>query len=225
MDVWRHRDIRADIEAICDWPVYLQNDATAACGAELAFGRHDHLRDFIYFYVGTFVGGGVVLNGSLYSGPSGNAGALGPMPIPGPGGQPVRLMDKASLVVLERKLVSNGIDPTTLWRSKDDWEQYRPEAGRWLEQAASGLAHAILASVAVIDFEAAVIDGSFPETIRSELVSRVDRHLSKQDLRGLSVPAVLEGSIGSVARALGGASLPLFDRYLIDQNSLMRETG
>ena len=38
MDEWRHRDIRAEIAGQCTFPVYLQNDATAACGAELVFG-------------------------------------------------------------------------------------------------------------------------------------------------------------------------------------------
>ncbi len=86
MDQWRHRDIRADVQAICGFPVYLQNDATAACGAELVFGQTGNLSDFIYFYIGAFAGGGVVLNGRLYSGPTGNAGALGSMPVTGADG-------------------------------------------------------------------------------------------------------------------------------------------
>ncbi len=72
---------------ICGFPVYLQNDATAACGAELVFGQTGNLSDFIYFYIGAFAGGGVVLNGRLYSGPTGNAGALGSMPVPGADGR------------------------------------------------------------------------------------------------------------------------------------------
>ena len=70
MDQWRNSDIRAEIQAQCDFPVYLQNDATAACGAELVFGQTGGLRDFVYFYIGAFAGGGVVLNGRLYGGPT-----------------------------------------------------------------------------------------------------------------------------------------------------------
>ena len=68
MDAWRTSDIRADIASRYDFPVYLQNDATSACGAELVFGEVQSLADFLYFYIGTFIGGGVVLNGSLYTG-------------------------------------------------------------------------------------------------------------------------------------------------------------
>lgn len=35
MDAWRTHDIQAEIAAACDIPVFLQNDASAACGAEL----------------------------------------------------------------------------------------------------------------------------------------------------------------------------------------------
>ncbi len=67
-------------------------------------------RDFIYFYIGAFAGGGVVLNGSLYSGQSGNAGALGSMPVPGPAGKPTQLIDVASIAILEQALNAKGRD-------------------------------------------------------------------------------------------------------------------
>lgn len=49
MDTWRTRDVRADLQSLCDFPVFTQNDATAACGAELVFGdigRRGHLPIF-----------------------------------------------------------------------------------------------------------------------------------------------------------------------------------
>ena len=85
--------------SLCDWPVYFCNDATAACGAELVLGNPGHALDFLYFFIGSFVGGGVVLNGSLYPGRSGNAGALGSLPIPAAarGGGRVRSSSSAAL--------------------------------------------------------------------------------------------------------------------------------
>ncbi len=68
-------------QELCSFPAYLQNDMTAACGAELVFGQTKDINDFVYFYIGSFIGGGIVINGSLYPGRSGNAGALGSMPV------------------------------------------------------------------------------------------------------------------------------------------------
>ena len=66
-----------------------------------------------------------------------------------------------------------------------------------------------------------MIDGAFPERGRRRGCSRaVDAELAQLDLSGIDPPQLRPGSIGPVARALGGASLPLFDRYLVDQHTL-----
>jgi hypothetical protein len=81
LEAWRGFEIAAGIASVCQWPVYFCNDATAACGAELVLGNPEQSLDFLYFFIGSFIGGGIVLNGSLYPGRAGNAGALGSMPI------------------------------------------------------------------------------------------------------------------------------------------------
>ncbi|MEZ2333299.1 ROK family protein [Mesorhizobium sp. RCC_202] len=219
MDEWRHRDIRANIQAQCDFPVYLQNDATSACGAELVFGRAGGARDFVYFYIGAFAGGGIVLNGRLYSGPNGNAGALGSMPVPGPDGKPAQLIDVASIAMLEKALSAKGIDGSYLWTSPQEWGEIGAELDDWIASAARALAYAIVAACSVIDFEAAVIDGWMPLTVRRRLVDAVTEAIARIDAEGLKLPIVREGTVGIHARALGGASLPLSERFLIGPNT------
>jgi len=219
MDEWRHRDIRANIQAQCDFPVYLQNDATSACGAELVFGRAGGARDFVYFYIGAFAGGGIVLNGRLYSGPNGNAGALGSMPVPGPDGKPAQLIDVASIAMLEKALSAKGIDGSYLWTSPQEWGEIGAELDEWIASASRALAYAIVAASSVIDFEAAVIDGWMPLTVRRRLVDAVTEEIARIDAEGLKLPIVREGTVGIHARALGGASLPLSERFLIGPNT------
>ena len=48
-----------------------------ACGAEL--GTSEMTSECLYLYIGYFIGGGVVINGKLFTGSFGNAGALGPL--------------------------------------------------------------------------------------------------------------------------------------------------
>ncbi len=223
MDRWRAFDASAAISRVCPYPVHVQNDATAACGAELVFGKNPHRQDFIHFYVGTFVGGGIVLNGSLYAGRTGNAGALGSMPVPTIQGGSAQLIDQASLVMLERRLKADGIDPSPLWAVDGDWSGFEKQTAEWIATAARGLAHAIVAAASVIDFEAAMIDGGFPAAIRARLVARTAVEISRIDTQGIAVPKLEEGTIGPVARALGAAGLPMFDKFIIDQNTLMRE--
>lgn len=219
---WRSRDIRADLQSLVSFPVYMQNDATSACGAELVFGDIGNLRDFVYFYIGAFAGGGVVLNGRLYSGPTGNAGALGSMPVPGPGGKPRQLIDIASIAALERTLNARGVDASRLWTSPEEWGELGPELDDWIAAAAGALAYAIVASASVIDFESAIIDGWMPASIRARLVGAVQAAIGGIDVEGLRIPTVREGTVGIHARALGGASLPLSERFLVGATPLSR---
>lgn len=219
MAPWRTTDLRAEIAAGLPFPVYLQNDATAACGAELAFGGNSDLRDFLYLYVGAFIGGGLVLDGGLFAGRTGNAAALGSMPVLNGAGGTEQLIKCASLVVLERRLRAAGRNADTLYDPAANWEAHRPELDQWLAGASAGIAQAIAAGLALIDFEAAVIDGAMPAPVLQRLVAGVAAALDQLDLAGLHRPELRTGTIGPIARALGGASLPLFDRYLLDQHA------
>lgn len=222
MDAWRTADIRSQIEAGCDFPVYIQNDATAACGAELVFGQAAHPRDFVYFYLGYFIGGGVVLNGSLYDGRTGNAGALGSMPIPGDDGRIHQLIDIASVSALERTIKSAGGDAKSLWLSPSEWDVDDSVLSAWIESASHGIAHAIVCAASVIDFEAALIDGWLPLPVRRTIVESTMRHIRAMDRSGLSALEVKEGTVGYNARGLGAASVPLSTRFLVDQHALLK---
>jgi predicted NBD/HSP70 family sugar kinase len=217
---WRRCDMRADIQALCPFPVFIQNDATAACGAELVFGRAGGLRNFVYFYIGAFAGGGIVLDGRLYGGPTGNAGALGSMPVPGSNSKPAQLIDIASIAVLEKAILARGGDVSPLWETPEDWGDLGPDLPAWVAHAADALAYAITAAAAVIDFEAAVIDGWMPLSVRQQLVAAVSKAIGKVDGEGLTLPLIREGTIGIHARAMGGASLPLSERFLVGPTSL-----
>ena len=74
---WEHFDLQNALSAQYPLPVFILNDAAAACNAELSFGNTARHKNFLYVFVGTFLGGGVVINNSLIKGKSGNAGAIG----------------------------------------------------------------------------------------------------------------------------------------------------
>lgn len=222
MNVWKNNDFESKLETISNLPVSMQNDATAACGAELVFGHGKELADFIYFFIGTFIGGGVVLNHGLYSGRTGNAGAIGPMPIMNSDGEVTTLIDNASIYTLEMRLRANGFTLSHQWSEPEDWHSIGPLLDEWIEDTARHLAWAIVASSSVIDFQAAVIDGAFPSDIRQKMVDAIRLEIEKLDTRGITEISILEGMVGRGARALGGASLPLFALYLLDQNVLFK---
>jgi predicted NBD/HSP70 family sugar kinase len=223
MDAWRGVDLQAEISSRVRHAVYLQNDATSACGAELVFGVGPSYPDFVYFFIGSFVGGGIVLNSAIFSGRTGTAGAVGPLPVRGKDGETRQLLDIASIFVLENLLKERGIDPQPLWYSADDWIDFGEPMTLWISETANALAQAIVAAASIIDFGAAIIDGGFPAWVRKRLVVATIEAVRRLDLQGVIIPDIIEGRVGSHARAIGGASLPIFAKYLTDQSVLFKE--
>jgi predicted NBD/HSP70 family sugar kinase len=222
MDAWRNRDVQAELAAITHLPVYVQNDATSACGAELVFGTGDRPRDFLYFYFGYFIGGGLVLNGQLFLGRSGNAAGVGPLPVQGKDGQMDRLLNAASMSTLARAMDAAGQSSDHLWEQHDQWIVSDEILSDWMDQAANGLAWAALSASSLLEIEAVMIDGWMPLHIRTEITRRTHAALHAMDLDGIDPPVIREGTLGAQARALGAAAIPLSQRYLIDQNAAGR---
>ncbi|UWQ21515.1 ROK family protein [Jannaschia sp. W003] len=189
--LWAGYDLAARLRALAGAPAMLCNDATSAARAELAWGPPRPQRDWFHVHVGTFVGGGVVLDGRVRDGRQGNAGAFGSLSSGGG-----VLIDRASLFRLHA-------DPA---RDAED---------RWLDRAGPALAQAALDVCAVIDFEAVVIDGAFEPALRDRLVDRVRSEMPGLDARGLLRPVIEPGTLGAPARALGAATAALERAHLL----------
>lgn len=216
---WKDIDFTDQVARFSDLPVYVLNDATAACQAEHLYGRGKEFRDYAYFFIGSFIGGGIVMNNTVFEGNQGNAGALGSMRATGPLGESQQLIDVASLHLLESRLVESGLNPDVMWKLPQDWSSLSRYVDPWIGQTAQELAKAALSICSVVDFEAIMIDGAFPPDVREELVERVRRYLVNQDTRGLIVPQIEAGVVGGQAREMGAASSPVFSQYLLNANA------
>ena len=207
MDDWKTRDIRADLAGDCAFPVFLQNDATAACGAELIFADGPVPRDFLYFYIGHFVGGGLVLDGSLHVGRTGNAASLGPMPVPGAPGR--QLVDVASLHGLEARLGRATPAAEMIWTRHEGWDLPEAVLADWRAEAADGLAHAIVSVASIVEIGEVRIDGWLPRSLIGALAGDTRAALGRLNTAGIGRLPVVQGSVGADARVLGAAALPL----------------
>lgn len=210
---WKDLSFEREIARFTDLPVFMMNDATSACWAEQVYGRGREFSDYAYFFVSTFIGGGIVLNQAVYEGSRGNAGAFGPLRVGDRAGRTQQLLDVASVHVLESALAQSGRGYRDLWKQPQDWSGFDAEVTDWIDGAAYAIAQACMSACAVIDFEAVIIDGALPEDVRSRLVAAVRQKLPDEDSRGLLMPEVAEGVIGGEARALGAACDPIYSQF------------
>jgi glucokinase len=74
---WHDVPVTALAEREFERPAALENDATAAAAGEHRWGAGAGTRNMVYLTISTGVGGGVVIDGSLYRGAMGNGGELG----------------------------------------------------------------------------------------------------------------------------------------------------
>jgi glucokinase len=78
---WHNVSLRDIIEKELGKKAFLINDANAAALGELYFGAGRGAHNFIYITISTGIGGGIIINGELYSGACGTAGEIGHMTI------------------------------------------------------------------------------------------------------------------------------------------------
>ncbi|MCP9487789.1 MAG: ROK family protein [Gaiellaceae bacterium MAG52_C11] len=74
---WCNVPLAARAEEAFGLPVALENDATAAAAGEHRYGAGAGTSHMVYLTISTGVGGGIVIDGRLYRGASGNGGELG----------------------------------------------------------------------------------------------------------------------------------------------------
>jgi predicted NBD/HSP70 family sugar kinase len=214
---WNDVDVKAELEAATGLDVFVENDGTAAAVAELFQGHGRALENFLYVFIGTATGGGVILGGDYHRGVSANAGDIGLMPTlpsrlptaPRPSGPYEILLTRASLNALIRHLRGSGIRMEERRDLEPLLESRHPAVGEWLEDAADALVLPLLSAVRVLDVPAVVIDGDLPRPILDELIARLEAELAAASPESRSPPRLLRGSIGREAPAVGAAILPL----------------
>ncbi|HMS26781.1 MAG TPA: ROK family transcriptional regulator [Burkholderiaceae bacterium] len=227
---WEHFDLKSAVQALTDLPVEFAKDTTSACMAEMLQGHGISVNNFLYVFVGTFVGGGLVIAGHIMSGQNGNAGAIGSLPMGLAQGHdseadklnqpntpqhslPPQLLQLASGWQLEQALAQAGLDPLVVHQDLIMDDQYSAYTQVWLAQASRALAMTITSATALLDLDAAVIDGSLGPSLIAALIKATREQLKNYQLEGLQTPQVLAGKVGSHARAIGGALLPLHTQF------------
>ncbi|MGJ7603180.1 ROK family transcriptional regulator [Variovorax sp. LT1R20] len=224
-DEWNQMDLLAEVRARTEVPVSFARDTVAACVAELVGGRGHDLKSFLYIFVDTFVGGGLVIDSHLHTGMHGNAGALASLPmqsVRAGGTPPPQVMAEASLWELEQRLQGEGLDPTAAYDDRALQPPFAAATQAWLGSASLALAHAIVSSTAVLDLADVVMDGSMSRALLQALLDQTRAALAQCNWEGLWPPQLHGGRVGAQACALGGAMLPLHANFAPDHDVFLK---
>lgn len=215
----RHFPLRERVaKLVPDLPVRLLGDGAAIALGEHRYGAARGTSSSMSMVVSTGVGGGLVVAGRPYPGPTGNAGHIGHVVVelggrPCPCGSHGCLETVASGTNIARWAIESG------WRPVDDRTARGvfaaaaagdPIASAAVHRAGGALGAAICSAAAIVEFDRVVIGGGvaqaggpFFDAVREGLTS----YAGMEFLRGIEVvPAELGASAG-----LAGAAAFIFD--------------
>src|SRR3954451_19524721 len=194
--------------------VELDNDANLAALGERAFGSGRDVANFVYLWVGTGIGLGIVLDGALYRGAFGAAGEVAYLPLPAPEGKRAAararrrgLLEEATsadaVVRSARSLGMTGrLTAERVFSAARDGEE---RALRAVDAEAARLALVVGSVAAILDPELVVLGGGVGGD-GDLLRPRLERGL--EELSPLQ-PRSGEGELGSDAVVLGAIATAL----------------
>jgi predicted NBD/HSP70 family sugar kinase len=228
--VWDDIDIQAQVQTLTFLPVQLVKDTAAACVAELVAGRGRSVKSFVYLFIDTFIGGGVVIDSHWRAGLSGNAGAIGSMPLhastavgsSAAGQRPAQVLSVASLYQLEQRFSAAGLDATACYDERALTGAFAAHTSAWINEASAAIALVVQNAACVLDMDAVIIDGSLSRSLLAQLHLALAAALQNYSWEGIAQPEVLQGTIGSDARAMGGALLPLYSSFAPDRELFLK---
>lgn len=207
--------------------VAVGNDASLAMLGEHRRGAGRGYRNVLGVWVGTGVGGGLILNGELFEG-HGAAGEIGHMTVEPAGrlcgcGQRGHLESYAGrgrMEVRARELVKKG-RRTSLFKLQQKRGKDRVTSGIWLEalrkedriatmlidEAVWALGIALSTVQNLLDLETMVIGGGLGDRLGQPFIDRIEREMGPQLFVPDRPPALLPTGFKDLSGAVGAAVL------------------
>lgn len=223
---WKNVDLAKELEDDWKWPCFFENDVKLGTYGEFTHGAAKGARHVLGVFVGTGVGGGLILNGDLYSGFNFNAGEIGHTVVHWRKGTNLeaiagrlaitrRAADLLADATKKQRKAWKNIDPTAV-KSSHLAELYQandPIAVQLIDDGARALGAALGSALNLLSPEVIVIGGGLAGALGDSYLERIWelalRHALPHVADGVRcVPAALKddsGIFGAAAFARANA--------------------
>ncbi|MBO6893218.1 MAG: ROK family transcriptional regulator [Roseibium sp.] len=218
---WDDIDFAGALEEATGFPVFGENDGTAAAVAELFYGLGRQNDDFLYLFLGPAIGGGLAVKGDVVRGISGNAADVAMMPVPpsnlATAPQPRKqwdlLLSRASLVSFARHLEPDNFAQINRTDLQNAVERDDVKFREWMEDCTEAIAIALRSAYALLDVPLVILDGDLEGPFRSAFCEAVRIAVEEAAPEKRHSPQIAIGSFGQDAGAIGAGSLPQFFNF------------
>ena len=198
---WRAFPLRARLAEHTARPVWIDNDAKALALGEGWTGAARDRRDYIGMVVSTGVGGGIVLDGRLLDGDTGNAGHIGHV-IVEPGG---RACPCGAHGCLEAEASGSAIARFTGAPAANASMEIRERTGTLVGRAVASVAN-------LLDLQLAVVSGSVALGFGEPFFAAAQREIDAScRLEFSRTTKIVPGALGRDGPLVGAASVALLE--------------
>jgi glucokinase len=229
LDGWREPvPLQRLLEDVLGLPVAVDNDANVGALGEWTAGAGQGARFMLGVWLGTGVGGGLVLDGRVYRGALGAAGEFGHMIVHRGGalcgcGRRGCVEAYAGRAALEGAAVTafEAGRPTAMRDIQDELGKTRmtsavwaraleiddPLATRLFNDAVDALGCGIASAINLLDLDTVVIGGGLAEKLGASMVDRIAEATRPRVLTGGDRRRFVVGALGDDAGIVGAAAL------------------
>ena len=202
IDEWATVDIEKVLAKELSIPVWVENDAKAAAAGESIAGVGRKYSDFVYLYIATGFGGGVIMNGEILRGAHGNAGEVAEM-------LPPKIYLHPNLELLRQILIRNGNEINTVADLTNNFDIEWPGVDEWIAKVKDSLSLVASSSAALLDIKAVVLGGHIPQQLSLKLLEHIEIYAQNRRSLPRSIPDLVVAQAEGDPVAIGAATLPL----------------
>jgi glucokinase len=183
---WRNFDLAQELARHWSWPSFFENDVKLGTYGEFVHGAARGARHVLGVFVGTGVGGGLILNGELYNGFNFSAGEIGHTILHWRKGTELEtLAGRRSMMRRAEELLADapkqarkdwkGIDPAEVKSSHlaQLYEKDNPIAAQLVDDAARALGAALGSAINLLSPEVIVLGGGLAGALGEPFQERV----------------------------------------------------
>ena len=182
--------LQRDLEHRFGLAVFMQNDITAAAGAEMTFGVTKSASDHLYFFLGASLHSRLVLNNHVYTGNYSVSSAS---------------IDVGVLALQKR--AAKELGSTLDLHHASDWKDLGETLDRWRSECVGALKHSTRALAQFVDIRTVVVASAIPPAVTDAICADLQRAIPEL--------SVIAGATREAPKAVGAGSLPFISRLTV----------
>ncbi|WP_077340702.1 ROK family transcriptional regulator [Pseudocolwellia agarivorans] len=204
LEEWAQINIAKIVADTFNLPTWVVNDGTGAAAGEGIVGKGKEYKNFVYLFISSAFGGGLINNLDILKGTYGNAGELGDM-------LPPKLYSHPNLELFRRILLKNGVEIPSIYSLNETYDPQWPGVDEWIYKVQDSFDLVATCSSALLDTQAIIIGGHIPKKLAEKIIPRIDVYAQFRRGEKRPQPKIVCADVVTNPVAVGAATLPLRD--------------